>query len=75
MDLVYARCAAIDVHKRTAVVSVGWLDEQGQRQRVTRTYTTMTADLRRLAQWLAAEGVTHVAMESTGVGRREVAIK
>ena len=31
MDLVYARCAAIDVHKRTAVVSVGWLDEQAQR--------------------------------------------
>jgi transposase len=72
MDLVYTRCAAIDVHKRTAVVSVGWLDGQGQRQRVTRTYTTMTADLRRLAQWLAAEGVTHVAMESTGVFWRPI---
>jgi transposase len=72
MDLVYARCAAIDVHKRTAVVSVGWLDEQGQRQRTTRTYATMTADLLRLAQWLAAEGVTHVAMESTGVFWRPI---
>jgi transposase len=67
MELVYARCAAIDVHKRTAVVSVGWLDDQAQRRKVTRTFTTMTADLVRLAQWLAAEGVTHVAMESTGV--------
>ena len=72
MDLVYARCAAIDVHKRTAVVSVGWLDEQGQRQKATRTYTTMTADLVRLGQWLVAERVTHVAMESTGVFWRPI---
>src|SRR5439155_18390709 len=72
MDLVYARCAAIDVHKRTAVVSVGWLDEQGQRQQATRTYTTTTADLVRLGQWLVAERVTHVAMESTGVFWRPI---
>ena len=67
MDLVYSRCAAIDVHKRTAVVSVGWADEQGRRQKRTRTFSTMTADLIRLRQWLAEEGVTHVALESTGV--------
>ena len=67
MDLVYSRCAAIDVHKRTAVVSVGWAAEQGRRQKRTRTFSTMTADLIRLRQWLAEEGVTHVALESTGV--------
>ena len=33
----------------------------------TRKYTTMTADLQALADWLAEGGVTHVAMESTGV--------
>jgi transposase len=67
MDVIYPRCAAIDVHKRTAVASVGWVDEQGRRQRQTRTFSTMTADIERLGAWLAEHGVTHVAMESTGV--------
>jgi transposase len=67
MDVIYPRCAAIDVHKRTAVASVGWVDEQGRRQRQTRTFSTMTADIERLGDWLAEHGVTHVAMESTGV--------
>ena len=72
MEPIYARCAAIDVHKRTAVVSVGWVDEHGRRQRRTRTFSTMTADLVRLRQWLAEEGVTHVALESTGVYWRPI---
>ncbi len=67
MDVIYARCAAIDVHKRTAVVAVGWVDEHGRRQQRTRTFATMTADLLQLRQWLAEEGVTPVALESTGV--------
>src|SRR5262249_60736907 len=32
-----------------------------------RTFSTTTADLLALADWLAEHGVTHVAMESTGV--------
>jgi hypothetical protein len=32
-----------------------------------RAFTTFTTDLHRLADWLAACGVTSVAMESTGV--------
>ena len=32
-----------------------------------RTFSTMTADLLALSDWLAGHGVTHVAMESTGV--------
>src|SRR5215217_5469184 len=67
MDVIYPRCAAIDVHKRTAVASVGWVDEQGRRQRQTRTFSTMTADLEGLRDWLVEQRVTHVAMESTGV--------
>lgn len=67
MDVLYPRCAGIDVHKRTAVVTVGWVDDQGQRRKQTRTYGTMTADIERLRAWLAERGVTHVAMESTGV--------
>ena len=67
MDVLYPRCAGIDVHKQTAVVSIGWVDEQGQRHRHTRTFSTMTPDLRRLRAWLAEHDITHVAMESTGV--------
>src|SRR5439155_35172 len=33
----------------------------------TRTFGAMTGELLELADWLAQEGVTHVAMESTGV--------
>ncbi len=72
MDLVYPRCAGIDVHKRTAVATIGWVDEQGQRQRKTRTFGTMTAEIEQLAAWLVEHGVTHVAMESTGVYWRPV---
>ena len=67
MDLVYPRCAGIDVHKRTAVTTIGWVDEQGRRQRKTRTFGTMTAEIEQLAAWLVEHEVTHVAMESTGV--------
>jgi transposase len=67
MEIVYPRCAAVDVHKQTAVATVGWVDELGQRQKQTRTFGTMTGDLERLQRWLAEFGVTHVAMESTGV--------
>ena len=67
MDVLYPQCAAIDVHKRTAVVAVGWVDAQGQRQRRVRTFGTMTGDLERLRDWLTEHEVTHVAMESTGV--------
>ncbi len=67
MDVVYPRCAAIDVHKRTAVVCAGWVDAAGRRHKQTRTFGTMTTDLDRLRAWLAELGVTHVAMESTGV--------
>ena len=40
---------------------------QGQPRQETRQFGTMTADLLALGDWLAAGGVTPVAMESTGV--------
>ena len=67
MEIVYPRCAAVDVHKRSAVVTAGWVDDRGRRQKRTRTFGTLTADLDCLRRWLVEVGVTHVAMESTGV--------
>jgi transposase len=67
MDLIYPRCAGLDVHKKTVVACVRRGGPDGQAGPEVRTYGTMTADLIALADWLDAEGVSHVAMESTGV--------
>jgi transposase len=67
MDLIHACCAGLDVHKRTVVACVRRVGPDGRVAREVRTFATMTADLIALADWLEAEGVRHVAMESTGV--------
>jgi transposase len=67
MDIVYARCAGFDVHKETVVVTVRCCLDNGKARQQTRTYGTMTEQVLELGDWLEAEGVTHLAMESTGV--------
>jgi transposase len=67
MQVLYERCAGIDVHKRTVVVTRLVTEPSGRAIKQTRTFSTMTADLLRLEAWLAEEQVEQVAMESTGV--------
>jgi transposase len=67
MDTLFPRCAGIDVHKANVVVCVRLADRPGKVFEEVRTFTTMTRDLLALADWLVGHGVTHVAMESTGV--------
>ena len=67
METVYGRCCGLDVHKDTVVACVLIRDGGGGTQKEIRTFRTMTADLLVLHDWLMAYGVTHVAMESTGV--------
>jgi len=67
MELLIARGAGLDVHKATVVATVRVPDDRGGRRSVTETFGTMTADLLALRDWLQAYGVTHVALESTGV--------
>jgi len=67
MDTLIERCAGIDVHQRTMVVTVRVPAAGGGRAVHTQTFGTMTADLLVLREWLQVQGVTHVAMESTGV--------
>jgi transposase len=57
----------LDVHKGTVVACVRRLDAKGKVRQQTRTFGTMTSQLLELADWLAEQAVTHVAMESTGV--------
>jgi transposase len=67
MQVVFARCAGLDVHKKTVVVRVLLTAANGSVSKETRTYSTMTADLLRLEAWLSQVEVDHLAMESTGV--------
>ncbi len=62
MEVVHERSCGLDVHKRTVVACV--ITPEGKR---TRRFKTMTKDVLSLADWLGEVGVTHVAMESTGV--------
>lgn len=67
MDIMHERCCGLDVHKKSVTACVLITQPgQGSVKRV-QTFEAMTADLLQLRDWLKAEGVTHVAMESTGV--------
>jgi transposase len=67
MEVLYRVVSGLDVHKKTVVACVRRVGEEGRVWKEVRTFGTMTTNLRALGQWLRAEGVTHVAMESTGV--------
>src|SRR5262245_48514763 len=62
MHVVYDCCCGMDVHAKTVVAC---LLKAGKKE--IRTFSTMTADLLALLDWLSEAGCSHVAMESTGV--------
>jgi transposase len=61
------RCAALDIHKRTVTACARIVTPEGELQELLAEFGTMAADLYALRDWLAELGVTHVAMEATGV--------
>lgn len=67
MQVVHSHCAGLDVHKKTVMACRIIPSSSGGWQREIRNFSTMTDALLLLADWLRAGGVTHVAMESTGV--------
>ena len=67
LDVVYERCAGLDLHQRSVTACRLVPGTAGRAGQEIRTFGTMTADLLALGDWLAEGGVTHVAMESTGV--------
>lgn len=66
MNVLIECVCGLDVHQATVVATVR-IPTPGGRQSVTETFGTMAADLLALRDWLQAYGVTHVALESTGV--------
>jgi transposase len=65
MQVVYTRCAGLDVHKKTVVACVRIVQADTVTRHI-RTFGTTTAELLNLVAWLLSLEVTHVAMESTG---------
>jgi transposase len=66
MEVLYERCAGLDVHKKTVVACVRVMQD-GRVEREVRTFQTTTRELLALVEWLDGHGVRHVAMEATGV--------
>jgi len=70
MEVLYPRCAGLDIHKDTVVAGVRCVSKPQRRE--VRTFGTTTRELNALAEWLASNDCTHVAMEATGVYWRPV---
>src|SRR3712207_2722441 len=66
MDVLYPRCAGLDVHKDSVVAAVRLVEPGGVRSEVRR-FDTTTPGLLALSDWLAECGCTHAVMEATGV--------
>ncbi|MGA8613966.1 MAG: transposase, partial [Xanthobacteraceae bacterium] len=66
MEVLYPRCAGLDVHK-DSVVACMRIASGGEVVTEVQTFNTTTASLVSLSEWLASNGCTHVAMEATGV--------
>ena len=65
MQVLYERCAGLDVHKDNVVARVRCVSEPKHDE--VRSFATTTSALLDLRDWLVSHTVTHVAMEATGV--------
>lgn len=66
MQVLYPRCAGLDVHKKTVVACRVHTLPNGHKQQEIATFGTTTPELLQLGDWLREGECTHVAMESTG---------
>ena len=67
METIYERVGALDVHKAQVTACVRVPGPDGRRRADVVEFVTTVQGLMALHDWLAAHGVTHVAMEATGV--------
>lgn len=66
MEVIYERCAGLDVHKRTIVACRIHSQSRGRKAQETSSFGTTTVELLRLLDWLQEWDCSHVVMESTG---------
>jgi transposase len=67
MEQLIARCAGLDVHQKSVTACVRVPGDGDERVQETRQFSTTSAGLLTLRDWLASYAVTVVGMESTGV--------
>ncbi len=67
MECVTERPAGLDVRRDTVAACVRLPGPRRRRAQHIMTFGTTAAELLALRDWLEAHGVTHVALESTGV--------
>ncbi len=67
MEQIHERVAGLDVHRDTVAACFRKLGPKGGVVREKQQFTTTTAGLAVLGDWLAERGVDLVAMEATGV--------
>jgi transposase len=66
MEVLYAKCAGLDVHKEV-IVACARIGKANRVQRWVESFATTTAGILALGEWLRGHGCTHVGMEATGV--------
>jgi transposase len=66
MEPLHSHCAGLDVHKETVVACIRHMAD-GKVTTEVRSFSTTTQELMELSDWLSSQGVTHIAMEATGV--------
>jgi len=67
MDVMHRCCAGLDVHKESVTACVRTLGDVGKVSVEVREFSTMTGGILAMRDWLVDAGVSHVAMEATGV--------
>ena len=67
MEIMVRCCAGLDVHKDSVEACVRRMEPEGKLSQQIRHWGTATRELMGMAEWFKAEGVSQVAMESTGV--------
>ena len=66
MELLHPHCAGLDLHKETVVACIRHMVD-GKVTTEVKSFKTTTQELMALSDWLSSQGVTHIAMEATGV--------
>lgn len=66
MELTYHRCCILDVSQQGLVACLRLADPLGPSHKEVRKFGVLPSDLAALSEWLAAQKVTHVAIESSG---------
>jgi transposase len=66
ISAVRERCAGLDVHRDFVMACLMWGPDNSEAQWQIRRFGTTVPELQKLKDWLASQGCSEVALESTG---------